>query len=96
MILCLIKVFLQPAALLKKISQFGYNGSSNGNSGLAGLVQSRKEEGGKDYRPSAALAAAPISAGFRTTRTPAASSAVIFSAAVPLPPVMIAPALLEQ
>ena len=33
-----------------------------------------------------------MSAGLLTTRTPAAVSAAIFSAAVPLPPAMIAPA----
>src|SRR5688572_2174547 len=36
--------------------------------------------------------AVPISAGLFTTVTPAAVSAAIFSAAVPLPPAMIAPA----
>src|ERR1700704_519079 len=35
------------------------------------------------YRPSATLTALPISAGFFTTRTPAASRAFIFSAAAP-------------
>src|SRR5215468_4416460 len=35
---------------------------------------------------------APISAGLRATRTPAASKAAILSAAVPRPPAMIAPA----
>ena len=39
-----------------------------------------------------ALIALPMSAGLFTTVTPAASSAAIFSAAVPLPPEMIAPA----
>src|SRR5262245_173309 len=35
---------------------------------------------------------APISAGLRAMRTPAASNAAILSAAVPRPPAMIAPA----
>ena len=43
-----------------------------------------------NYRPNAFLTAAPISAGFFTTFTPAASSDFIFSAAVPLLPEMIA------
>jgi hypothetical protein len=47
----------------------------------------------KAYRlPSASTTARPMSAGLFTTRTPAAVSAAIFSAAVPLPPEMIAPA----
>src|SRR5688500_10364476 len=44
------------------------------------------------YRPNALCTAWPISAGFLTTRTPAASRAFIFSLAVPLPPEMMAPA----
>ena len=40
----------------------------------------------------ASCSVAPISAGVGATLTPAASSAAIFSAAVPLPPEMIAPA----
>ena len=44
------------------------------------------------YRPSATLTALPISAGFFTTRTPAASKLFIFSTAVPFPPEMMAPA----
>ena len=42
--------------------------------------------------PSSATIVAPISAGLRATRTPAASNAAILSAAVPRPPAMIAPA----
>ena len=41
---------------------------------------------------STSLIALPMSAGLFTTLTPAAVSAAIFSAAVPLPPAMIAPA----
>ena len=40
----------------------------------------------------ASTSAWPMSAGLFTTRTPASVSAAIFSAAVPLPPAMIAPA----
>ena len=40
----------------------------------------------------ASTSESPMSAGLLTTRTPAAVSAAIFSAAVPLPPAMIAPA----
>ena len=43
-------------------------------------------------RRRASATAAPISAGEGATTMPAASSAATFSAAVPLPPVMIAPA----
>ena len=43
-------------------------------------------------RRRASATAAPISAGEGATTIPAASSAATFSAAVPLPPVMIAPA----
>ena len=43
-------------------------------------------------RASASFTAAPMSAGLFTTWTPAAVSAAIFSAAVPLPPAMMAPA----
>src|ERR1700730_10928499 len=42
--------------------------------------------------PNAAASVSPIAAGDLATRIPAASSAFIFSAAVPLPPEMIAPA----
>src|SRR5262249_18445597 len=42
--------------------------------------------------PKASIIAAPISAGDFTTWMPASSSAFIFSAAVPLPPAMMAPA----
>ena len=42
--------------------------------------------------PNARWTAEPISAGLLTTCTPALASASIFSAAVPLPPAMIAPA----
>jgi len=44
------------------------------------------------YPFSASLTAVPMSAGDFTTRIPAASMAFIFSAAVPLPPAMMAPA----
>src|SRR5262249_3124008 len=44
------------------------------------------------YALSSSLTAAPMSAGLFTTRTPAADSASIFSAAVPFPPAMMAPA----
>src|SRR5207302_6580028 len=44
------------------------------------------------HRPITFATVAPISAGLLTTVTPASSSAFIFSAAVPLPPAMIAPA----
>ena len=44
------------------------------------------------YAPRRVATALPRSAGLLTTVTPAASSAAIFSAAVPLPPEMIAPA----
>src|SRR6185295_13941316 len=40
---------------------------------------------------SSATIVAPISAGLRATRTPAASKAAILSAAVPRPPAMMAP-----
>ena len=46
----------------------------------------------RDRRLQQRLIAVPISAGLFTTVTPAAVSAAIFSAAVPLPPAMIAPA----
>ena len=44
------------------------------------------------YRPSASRIFLPMSAGLFTTWTPAFDSASIFSAAVPCPPAMIAPA----
>src|SRR5207302_7008941 len=44
------------------------------------------------HRPITFATVAPISAGLLTTVTPASWSAFIFSAAVPLPPAMIAPA----
>src|SRR5438445_798202 len=44
------------------------------------------------HGPSTFATVAPISAGLLTSVAPAASSARIFSAAVPLPPAMIAPA----
>lgn len=43
-------------------------------------------------RPSTSPIRPGISEGMRATGTPAASNAAIFSAAVPLPPEMIAPA----
>src|SRR5262245_756523 len=44
------------------------------------------------HRPITFAIVAPMSAGLRTKVAPASSSAFIFSAAVPLPPAMIAPA----
>src|SRR5206468_937759 len=44
------------------------------------------------HRPSTVATVAPMSAGLRTSVAPAVASAFIFSAAVPLPPAMIAPA----
>src|SRR5207249_10468489 len=44
------------------------------------------------HRPSTLATVAPMSAGLRTMVTPAISSAAISSAAVPLPPAMMAPA----
>ena len=44
------------------------------------------------FRLMAGCSAAPMSAGLSATSMPAASRAAIFSAAVPLPPEMIAPA----
>src|SRR5262249_26085025 len=44
------------------------------------------------HLPRTSLTLPPMSAGERTTATPPASSAFIFSAAVPLPPEMMAPA----
>ena len=44
------------------------------------------------YFPSTRFMVEPMSAGLLATDTPAAVSAAIFSAAVPFPPAMIAPA----
>src|SRR3954449_11681272 len=58
--------------------------------------QTRRRYAGRRLEPryprSACLTAVPKSAGLLTTWTPALDSAVIFSAAVPFPPEMIAPA----
>jgi hypothetical protein len=48
--------------------------------------------GNLSYFLSARWTAAPMSAGLSATVMPAACSAATFSAAVPLPPLMIAPA----
>jgi len=60
-----------------------------GSDGVSRAPATLGEDG---YLPSLFLIVAPISAGLFTTLTPAASSAAIFSAAVPFPPEMIAPA----
>src|SRR5439155_8690569 len=56
-------------------------------------VDSHRDLGqGLVFQEITSLIAVPMSAGLFTTVTPAAFSAAIFSAAVPLPPAMIAPA----
>src|SRR5262245_37897323 len=51
-----------------------------------------RERSLRAHRPNASRIFVPMSAGLFTTWTPAAVSACIFSAAVPWPPAMIAPA----
>lgn len=71
-------------------SPLGRNNKNNNNE--KGPLARAFSGYGTAYFFSSASIAAPRSAGERTVFTPAASSALNFSSAVPLPPEMIAPA----
>ena len=55
-------------------------------------IHQYQDDGMKNYSARNAVKVEPKSEGVGATRTPAASSALIFDSAVPLPPEIIAPA----